>query len=40
MSAMENILIYKKPVEKEVVSEEYNISINVFLSGKEYNLIE
>ena len=34
---MHNVMIEEK--DKEVVKQEFNIIINVFLSGKEYNII-
>ena len=37
-SAMKNILIYRKEDDKKVEKQEFNITINVFLSGMEYNL--
>lgn len=37
-SAMHNVMIYNKPHE-EHVTQEFTIVINVFLSGKEYNII-
>lgn len=37
-SAMHNVMIYNKPSEEHVV-QEFTIVINVFLSGKEYNII-
>lgn len=38
MSVMKNVMIYDK--EKNLIkNEEFNIIINVFLSGKEYNII-
>ena len=36
-SVMHNVMIEEK--DKEVVKQEFNIIINVFLSGKEYNII-
>ena len=36
-SVMNNVVIFEK--EKEVKKQEFNIIINVFLSGKEYNVI-
>ena len=36
-SRMRNVMIYEN--EKEVVNQEFNIIINVFLSGKEYNIV-
>ena len=38
-SAMKNVMIYKSTQIKEVEKQEFNIIINVFLSGKEYNII-
>ena len=38
-SAMKNVMIYKSKQIKEVEKQEFNIIINVFLSGKEYNII-
>ena len=35
---MHNVMIYNKPRE-EHVTQEFTIVINVFLSGKEYNII-
>ena len=38
-SVMKNVLIYdKKEIHKETPKQEFNIIINVFLSGKEYNV--
>ena len=36
-SVMKNIIIGEN--KREVVNQEFNIIINVFLSGKEYNVI-
>ena len=36
-SAMHNVMIYNKPTEENIV-QEFTIVINVFLSGKEYNI--
>ena len=36
---MKNILIFDKKEEKKIKQQEFNITINVFLSGKEYNII-
>ena len=38
-SAMKNVMIYESKHIKEVEKQEFNIIINVFLSGKEYNII-
>lgn len=38
-SAMKNVMIFKSKNMKEVEKQEFNIIINVFLSGKEYNII-
>ena len=42
-SVMTNILIYEKnelnDVEDQVVNQEFTIVVNVFLSGKEYNIV-
>lgn len=38
-SSMKNILIFDKKEEKKIKQQEFNITINVFLSGKEYNII-
>ncbi len=38
-SAMKNVMIYQHRNIKEVEKQEFNIIINVFLSGKEYNII-
>ena len=39
-SVMKNVLIYNVDNEKKVIpKQEFNITINVFLSGKEYNII-
>ena len=37
MSKMKNVMIFEK--EQEKVNQEFNIIINVFLAGKEYNII-
>ena len=37
-SAMKNVMIYKNNEVKTVEKQEFNIIINVFLSGKEYNI--
>lgn len=37
MSKMKNVMIFEK--EHEKVNQEFNIIINVFLAGKEYNII-
>lgn len=37
-SAMHNVMIYNKPSE-ENITQEFTIVINVFLSGKEYNIL-
>lgn len=37
-SAMHNILIYSKE-EKEIANQEFTIVVNVFLAGKEYNIM-
>lgn len=37
-SAMHNVMIYNKPKE-EHVTQEFTIVVNVFLSGKEYNIL-
>ena len=36
---MKNVMIYESKHIKEVEKQEFNIIINVFLSGKEYNII-
>lgn len=38
-SAMKNVMIYENKNIKEVEKQEFNIIINVFLAGKEYNII-
>ena len=38
-SAMKNVMIYESKHIKKVEKQEFNIIINVFLSGKEYNII-
>ena len=38
-SAMKNVMVYESKHVKEVEKQEFNIIINVFLSGKEYNII-
>ena len=38
-SAMSNIIIYEKKKKDEIKKQEFNITINVFLSGTEYNLM-
>ena len=38
-SAMKNVMVYESKQIKEVEKQEFNIIINVFLSGKEYNII-
>ena len=38
MSVMDNVMI-NVPGESDVVNQEFTIVVNVFLSGKEYNVI-
>ena len=38
-SAMKNIMIYDNKIEKKKIKEEFNITINVFLSDKQINLM-
>lgn len=38
-SAMKNVMIYEKKKEDQIKNQEFNITINIFLSGKEYNII-
>ena len=38
-SAMKNVMLYDVRKEKIPEKQEFNITINVFLSGKEYNIV-
>ena len=38
-SAMKNIMVYETNKSKKIEKQEFNIIINVFLSGKEYNIL-
>ena len=39
MKAMNNVMIYGAPDDEKEVNQEFTIVINVFLSGKEYNIM-